>query len=167
MIKWSKNTAKRLIRKVTHAEGTPEEIGTAVGFGIFVAFFPIFGTHTALCFGIGWLCRLNPAVILAGSFVNNPFTIVPIFLSGFYVGLLITGTAIPESFSWGIDINTLMELGKVFIIPFIIGNIVLGILAGVIGYFLAVRAVVRYRTHKAARSVEADGNSKREGELGG
>jgi len=158
MLKLSKETIKKLIRKITHAEGTPHKIALAVSIGVFIAWFPIFGTHTALVFFLSWLLRLNPAVMLASTFVNNPFTIIPLYLSGFYVGLLFTGTAIPSSLSFDMTTDTMMELAKVFVLPFIVGNLIVGIVVAVPAYFLALRGVKSYRARKATQAITANSN---------
>jgi len=154
MIKWSRKTVKKLIKTITHAEGSPRKIARAVGFGMFVGWFPIFGTHTMLAVSGAWLLRVNPALVLAASWINNPFTIVPIFMSGFYVGLAVTGSHV--HLNWHANAETLIALARTFIIPFIVGNLILGTVAAVTGYFITYRAVLRYRATRSASMTALD-----------
>ena len=148
MIKWSQKTIKNLVGMILHATGDPRDTALAVAFGIFIAWFPIIGTHTAMAIGGALLLRLNPALVLAGSLVNNPFTAVFVYLSGFYVGFVITGTSM-EGLTFNADLDTVLGLGKAFIIPFLVGNLLLGILGATVSYFVTLRAVKRYRAGKA------------------
>ncbi len=165
MIKWSRKTVRKLVRTVTHAEGSPSTIARAVGFGMFVGWFPIFGTHTVLAISGSWLLRVNPALVMAASWINNPFTIVPIFMSGFYVGLAVTGAHV--HLDWHSDAATLVTMAKTFIIPFIVGNLILGTAAAVIGYFLTYRAVLRYRASRSASVPALDDETLQEDNTAG
>ncbi|MDH5542189.1 MAG: DUF2062 domain-containing protein [Nitrospinota bacterium] len=149
-MKWSFDTVKNLVKKVIHSDGEPGRIASAVAVGVFIAWFPIVGTHTVMAIGAAWIFRLSTALVFVGNFLNNPFTMIPMFLSGFWVGLAVTGTE-DVSIDWTMNMETLIEIGKVFFIPFCIGNILLGIVGGVITYFLILHAVRKYRALHAAQ----------------
>jgi len=152
-MKWSIDTVKNLLKKVVHADGEPGRIASAVAVGVFIAWFPIVGTHTVMVIGMAWLFRLSTALVFVGAFVNNPFTMFPIFLSGFWLGLVVTGTE-NVSVSWNMSFETLIEVGRVFFIPFCVGNLILGTLGAVVTYFLILHSVRKYRAMHAAQSIE-------------
>lgn len=55
--------------------------------GIYIAFCPFVGFHTALVFLFAWLFALNFAVMLSVSMlVNNPWTMVPVYGAGHLFG---------------------------------------------------------------------------------
>jgi len=70
---------RKLIKTVLHMKGEPKDIALAFSLGVFVAFFPIFGTHTVMALGGAWFLGLSPTVTLAGTFINNPWTIAPLY----------------------------------------------------------------------------------------
>lgn len=55
--------------------------------GIYIAFCPFVGFHTALVFLFGWLFALYTPIILAVSmFINNPWTMIPVYYAGHVFG---------------------------------------------------------------------------------
>ena len=152
---------KKLIKTVLHMKGEPKEIALAFSLGVFVAFFPIFGTHTIMALGGAWLLGLSPTVTLAGTFINNPWTIAPLYGSSLYVGMALTGRSMAGlEINWG-DLNSevIWELAKTLLLPFSIGCILLGVIAAVISYFSALKAVVSYRNRPQTSPHEPEGGS--------
>ena len=145
---WSRETFKKFVRKILHAEGDPKEIGLAIGVGVFIAFFPIFGTHTVLVFFLAWLFRLSAALVLIGAFTNNPITMLPMYLLGLWVGFIIMGMPHIE-IDWHMDLDTMYAFAKLYFLPFCVGNLVLGVVGGIFAYFLSVSGVKRYRERLA------------------
>ena len=152
---------KKLIKTVLHMKGEPKEIALAFSLGVFVAFFPIFGTHTIMALGGAWLLGLSPTVTLAATFINNPWTIAPLYGSSLYVGMAVMGKSMEGlEINWG-DLNSevIWELAKTLFLPFSVGCIMLGVIGAVISYFLALRAVVSYRNRKQTSPHEPMGGS--------
>lgn len=79
------------IRKLLAMEDTPERIALAFALGVFLAFSPLLGLHTILGLSIAFLFGLNRVAILIGLFINNPWTLVPIYAAATYVGGLLVG----------------------------------------------------------------------------
>lgn len=134
-----------------HAGGSPRQIAFAFALGVFIAFFPILGTHTALAFGLAWVFRVNPMIAFGGSFVNNPWTIAPIFFGSYYLGTFITGAEKKEinvQFS-NLNWHAIIELVKVLGIPYVVGGLVLGAAASLTTYFIMLRMVTIYRARAA------------------
>jgi uncharacterized protein (DUF2062 family) len=135
-----------------HAGGSPEKIAFAFALGVFIGFFPILGTHTALAFGMAWVFRVNPMVTFGGSFVNNPWTIAPIFFGSYYLGIFLVGgdrKEINVQFS-KLNWHTIMELIRVMGVPYVVGGLVSGVVASVVTYFIMLRMVKIYRSRQAA-----------------
>lgn len=163
-MKWSRETAGKFVRKVLHAEGNPREIGLAMGVGVFIAFFPIFGTHTILVFALAWLFRVSTALVLVGAFLNNPFTMLPMYLLGLWLGLFVMGVG-DVHIAWHMDLDTMYALAKVYIIPFCVGNLILGVGGGVIAHFLTVFGVKHYRRKHAIEKKLEEEQIKEEARL--
>ncbi len=55
--------------------------------GIYIAFSPFVGFHTAIVFLFSWLFALNFSVVLAVSMmINNPWTMVPVYGLSYLLG---------------------------------------------------------------------------------
>ena len=123
-------------------DDTPHRLALAFGIGVFIAFFPIVGIHTAMALGIALVFRLNRVAILAGAFVNNPWTIAPLFMAGTVLGcgLLGVSTAELEGIDWGLHgwafYASLLEHLRPFLLPYLLGNSLLGVGGGSVSYFL-------------------------------
>ncbi|MDH5496837.1 MAG: DUF2062 domain-containing protein, partial [Nitrospira sp.] len=67
---------RALLRQVLHLQESPQRTALAFALGIFIAFSPAYGLHTAMVALCTWLFGLNFLALLAGAFVNNPWTII-------------------------------------------------------------------------------------------
>ncbi|MFQ5432377.1 MAG: DUF2062 domain-containing protein [Nitrospinota bacterium] len=152
---------KGLVKTVLHMKGEPKKIALAFSIGIFVAFFPIYGTHTIMALGGAWLFGVSPAVTLAGTLINNPWTIAPLYGSSLYVGMAITGQTMEDlSINWSDQkIDTMLELAKTLLLPFSVGCILLGIISAAVSYIIALKVVVSYRKSRHVSPQESRGGS--------
>ena len=80
------------IRSVFQLKDSPHKLASAFALGIFIAFTPTIGLHTVSCLFLAWLFRLSKLVVLTAAFVNNPWTIVPLYGFCLWFGIKITGT---------------------------------------------------------------------------
>ena len=141
---------KRALVELLHLEDTPHRIGLAFGLGIWIAFSPLLGLHTLMALGIAFAFRLSRAAILIGCYVNNPWTLAPLYLAGTVVGCALLGVSTEglATVDWdrhGLDFyaNLLAHL-RPYLWPFVIGNTILGVLFGTLSYF-ALRTVLTRR----------------------
>jgi uncharacterized protein (DUF2062 family) len=147
---------RRLAQILLHVEDTPTRVALAFGLGVFIAFFPIFGVHTAMAIGLAFAFRLNRAAILAGTFTNNPWTIAPMYTTGTLLGCSLLGVS-PASLGevdWHLHGRAFYEsliagLGPL-VMPYVVGNVVLGLVAGALAF--AVLRVVIPRTRARSQS---------------
>lgn len=147
---------KEKIKSVLRMNGKPEDIALAVATGVFVAFFPILGTHTVLALGLSWFFGVSPVITLAATFVNNPWTFALIHGSGLYAGMLLMGRSIAEvNIDWSnLNPGMLMELVKLLFVPFMVGSLLLGLAGAVAGYVFMLKAVRIYRKRAKIESGE-------------
>lgn len=141
------------IRSVLRINDTPHRVALAFAIGVFLAFFPVIGVHTIMALTAAWVGRLSAPVILAGTFVNNPWTIAPIYGGSFWFGLFLTGRAFPSvRIDWAdMSISALWEALKPVVWPFCVGTIVAGIIASIIAYWIVRPIVQAYQTSRASR----------------
>jgi len=81
--RWSVAQYTALIQK----EHSPKRLAISSCVGIYIAFSPFIGFHTAMVFLFAWAFALNFAVLLAVSCaINNPWTMVPIYAIDYMFG---------------------------------------------------------------------------------
>ena len=145
---------RQAFRLLLYVEDTPHRVALAFAIGVFIAFFPIIGIHTALALAIAFLFRLNRVAILSGSFINNPWTLAPLFMAGTLVGCVLLGVS--SSALGGVDwrqhglafYEALVETLRPLLLPFLVGNLALGVAGGVVSYFL-LRLILEKRRQPA------------------
>jgi uncharacterized protein len=135
-------------------EDTPHRVALSFGIGVFLAWFPIYGSHTVLALIFTHVCRVSRAPALLGIWVNNPWTIVPMYMAGTIVGCVMLGISPAElwSIDWAAAVHSFhgtFDVLRPYLWPFLIGNVVLGAIGGAISYFL-LRAFLSRRRRSAA-----------------
>ncbi len=131
---------RALFRALLQLEDTPNRVALAFGIGVFIAFFPILGIHTALALLVAVLFRLSKVAILAGAWTSNPWTVGPMFITGTLVGCVLLG--VPPDGLHGVDwslrgrafYEALFETLRPLVLPFLLGNLVVGLVSGALAY---------------------------------
>lgn len=140
------------LRLLLHTDDTPPRTALAFSLGVFIAWTPVFGFHTLIGLGLGFLLGLNRVAILAGTLINNPWTFVPIYSGSIYVGARLLGTEAPPPrleglSSWGHVEDYLAQLGP-WILPLMTGTLILGSLCAILSFPIILYGV---RWHRALR----------------
>jgi len=138
-------------KKLLALEDTPERIAKAFALGVFLAFSPLIGLHIVLGFGLAFFCGLNRFAMLLGLFINNPWTLVPIYAAGTYLGGLLIGfpqmPALP-SFElrslWSVDFWGQLAGQWHILKPMIVGSFILSIFLSSFSYIAAL-VLIRQR----------------------
>lgn len=108
---------------------TPDEIAAGVAIGIFIGFIPLIGVHTLMAFALAYFLRLNTFLVLLGTQISNPVSFpFQIFLSAEIGSLLLNGKHLDIKFSK--DVSYLEH----YILPIIVGSLVLGIIVSLFSY---------------------------------
>jgi uncharacterized protein (DUF2062 family) len=134
-------------RGILQVRETPHQIAVAFALGVFVGISPLIGFHTIGAFFLAWFLGLNRLITVAGVYVTNPWTIVPIYSFSLWVGAKIVGLQqILPVLDWkNVTFMYLLKELAHLILPFVIGSTVVGISVGLISYFVIHTAVIRYR----------------------
>jgi uncharacterized protein len=118
---------------------TPHEISLGVAVGIFVAFIPLFGSHTITAIAIASLLRVNTLIVLLSTQISNPLTFpFQLFISAEVGSLILNGEFLEITMSR--DISFLQH----YILPIVMGSLVLGICFSVLS-FLLVKGLLKKR----------------------
>jgi uncharacterized protein (DUF2062 family) len=146
---------RRLVQAFLHLDDTPQRIAAAFGVGVYVAFHPLFGLHTLIALGIAFAFRLSRAAVLVGIYVNNPWTMAPMYLAGTTLGCWILGVPMDglSDIEWDWNdrafYRILLLSLKPYLWPYVLGNTILGILCGSVAY-LGMRWILERRARRAA-----------------
>ena len=143
---WLRRTGQILL----HVEGSPSRVATAFALGVFIAFSPLLGVHTGLAIATALAFRLNKVAIVAGAWTNNPWTLAPMYTAGTLLGCFVLGVS-PASLGaidWSLHgrafYASLVEGFRPLLMPFVVGNLVLGAWAAALT-FLVLRSILARR----------------------
>jgi uncharacterized protein len=110
---------------------TPHEVSLGVAIGIFVAFIPLFGSHTITAIALASLLRVNTLIVLLGTQISNPLTFpLQLFISAEVGSLILNGSFLEIKLTK--DVTYLYQ----FILPILTGSLVLGISSSVLSFLL-------------------------------
>ncbi len=146
------------IRKRLHRlPDSPHRIALGFACGAVASFTPFFGVHIVLAAALAWLVRGNILAAAFGTIVGNPLTFP--FIAAFSLNtgwrILDTGTRATDS---DFSVGWLLENIEQIFLPYLVGGILPGLLAGVICYWFIgpiVEAYQRRRRRRLARRAEA------------
>lgn len=156
-MKFSLDSIKQKIAELAGIKDSTHAIAGGVGLGLFLGVFP--GTGALAALAMAWLLRVNKAAALAGALLVNTWINFVAFPLALIFGSFITGTDpgflteawvnLFKAFSFEklLDVavlKTLLALGG--------GFVVIGMVLGLAGYWLAHAVITRHRKHVAANS---------------
>ncbi len=124
---------------------SPQKIALSFGVGIFLGMSPFLGIHTILGIAAAWIFRLNKFVTIAGVYITNPWTIVPIYTFATWFGAQLLGMQqIIPNINWD-EVNPYQFFYEMqsLLPPFLIGTTVLALISGLAGYAVTYWMVLR------------------------
>ena len=91
--------------------------------------------------------RLRKLVVFTAAFLNNPWTMVPLYGFCLWFGIKITGSMIEApDIAWkSLTFTSAYDILRPYLWPFVAGTVVVGAAAAVLSYFFIYWAVVRHR----------------------
>lgn len=159
---------KHRLRRLPDA---PHRIARGIFAGIFISFTPLFGFHFAGAAFIAWVMRGNIIASLMATFVGNPITFPFIAAFGVEFGNYLLGQpramSPVEIFSafgqasaefwrnisslFNEDVAHWDRLHRFFFrvyLPYLVGGIAPGIIAGVAGYYASLPVIIAYQNRR-------------------
>ena len=149
---------RRALEALFKVHDTPHRTALAFGIGLWLAFSPLLGLHTVLALAIAFTFRLSRVAMLLGVYDNNPWTLAPMYLAGTSLGCVLLG--VPAEHLGEIDWEGsgrefylgLVETFRPYLWPYVVGNTVLGVVCGALGYWFMRRLLeARLVAHGGAR----------------
>jgi uncharacterized protein (DUF2062 family) len=138
--------------------------------GIYIAFSPFVGLHTAMVFLFSWLFALNFAVILLVSMgINNPWTMMPVYGAGHFFGDRVLTWIGVNHYAWNPSwiesanqwIKGYIGLGGISFWAFMIGGNILGVGLSILCYPMIKRMLSAFKAQGKKRVKQTVVCSKR------
>src|SRR5436309_14820591 len=135
MRQFAKQKLKHWLRVLLHTKDSPERTSLAFALGVFIAFLPpVPWFHTIFALILAFVFRLNRLAVLAGTYVNTPFTLAPLIVLETSVGVaLVGGGDVPDltlrQFRTAQGWKDAIEDLTPFLEPQLDGSVLLGLVA--------------------------------------
>jgi uncharacterized protein len=146
-----------LVYRVLSINDSPHRIALSVAIGIFITWTPTIGLQMILTVALCFLLRANKLVGVPFVWISNPLTIVPIYAPNYFVGCWILSQPVTGAWKslitastastdgWLDRIATSFDAMKPIFLELWVGSIAVGLVLGIITYFVVYRMIVIYR----------------------
>lgn len=138
--------------RLKRLRGKPKKIAMGLAVGVFAGCFPFFGIQTLLGIILATIFRGSKVAAIAGTWVSNPITYLPIYIFNYKVGKFLLG--VKDSLVLPLDKESLAsfenfkELGSSFVLVLLTGCLVVGLIAACITYFYGLSILERWRNRR-------------------
>ncbi len=158
---WTVRGAARRITAVLHLDDEPRKIALGLAVGVFIGCTPFYGLHTVLALAVAFVVRVNKVATVTGAWINLPWFAPFVYAFSLKVGeFILSGGRGLESLH-GQRLRDLVALIRPYLSlehfregflasfqllfvaskPLLVGTTVVGVVAAVITYFVAMGAV--------------------------
>jgi len=161
--------------RVNRLPDPPHRIARGIFAGIFISFTPFFGLHLGAAAALAWLFGGNIIASLIGTLVGNPLTFPFIALISLKLGHVILGHelgrhhigGVADAFmAAGADLHHnviaiftggrtewagLAQFFEDVWLPYLVGGLIPGIIAGLVGYYVTLPLVTAYQNRRRHR----------------
>ena len=125
MFGWRKIRGK--IQEAIAAESDERSLAAGFAVGVFFSFTPLVTLHMVLALLVAFVFRFNKMTTIAGTWVNNPYTMPFVFYGCFRLGEWILGIRVtPPSFE-GYTLETVMKAAIPYAAPLFLGTTIVGL----------------------------------------
>jgi uncharacterized protein (DUF2062 family) len=146
----SLDQVRTALKQLLHLKESPHRTALAFAVGTFIAFSPTYGFHTLSVLFCAWAFRLNAVALIAGSLINNPWTVVPILGATLWTGVQLTGLSHVPSANWtDLSMMDFYEQIKPYALPFFLGGFLLSAIGAAVSYPIAYAAITAHRGRRA------------------
>ncbi|MHB8542484.1 MAG: DUF2062 domain-containing protein [Leptospirales bacterium] len=82
---------KKRLSELVMNDPDPKKVAMAIALGFCAAFLPPFGFHTILVMMIGYVLGISVPLAVLGTWINNPWTFIPLFLPAYVLEIKLGG----------------------------------------------------------------------------
>ena len=157
--------------QIRRLKGDPVYLAKGFAFGVFMGVLPLVPIQTILIIPLTMTLRISTlAAVIAGTMISNPLTFMP----QYYITWKLGNAVLPGRISWehleevlltisneGLvnGLATFSHLGVKTITVLLTGGVLLGLPAGIISYFFALKFFRTLRVHRL-RKQKLNNNKK-------
>jgi uncharacterized protein (DUF2062 family) len=145
---WYLRPFRRVLAHPGYFAVNRRSVSGALAIGAFISMLPVPG-HTPIAVIIALIAGVNLGVAALGAWINNPFTLLPVFYLEYRFGAWLLGLPAqswPEDVTWKWLQSQLVVIWK----PLFLGAAILSTLTGVVVY-LATSALWRWSSLRRLR----------------
>ncbi|MBD3420719.1 MAG: DUF2062 domain-containing protein [Chitinivibrionales bacterium] len=138
---------KFLIKHELRSNTTPRKAALSLALGVFMAIFPIHGFQVVTLMALTFLFNLNRPLAFIGVSVSSPPFLPFLVIFGVGIGQLVLRRTL--------DFDRQGEITELILrygIEFIVGSIILAIVAGVATYFLSIPTIRQLKRMRLTRN---------------
>lgn len=153
---WPRQSWKRSLKyfgkRVLRLSASPHAIAAGFACGVLVSWTPLFGFHFLMAMAVAMIVGGNVLAALFGTVVGNPLTFPLMWWSSYSVGhwILGHGGRPPPPLHHDLFHAPWSEIMRV-LHPMLVGALPLGVVSGVIAYFVVRAAVRAYQSARRDR----------------
>jgi uncharacterized protein (DUF2062 family) len=171
-----KRSVLYVVHRLRRLPDPPHRVARGVFSGILVSFTPLFGVHLVVGAALAWAIRGNVLAALLATFVGNPLTFPLIAAMAIEIGyrmldidggMSVRHVLAAFSGAW-LDLwdnlralftaaptnwNRLHDFFRSVFLPYLVGGLGPGIVAGLTGYWLTLPIVTAYHQRRERRRI--------------
>jgi uncharacterized protein len=151
----AKPTAKRKLRyfylRFIRLKATPEHLARGFAIGVFWGMFPLPGVQMLTAIVTAAFLRGSKVAAIAGTWLGNPLTTLPLTALNFHVGQTLLGrnwTELPQGIH---TLDGFLEIGGAAIGAYLLGCLTTGIGVGLISYVVGIPLVTFVQNRASER----------------
>lgn len=180
---WGRS-ASYVMHRLRRLPDRPERIAKGIAAGVWVSCTPLFGLHFVFAALAAWVMRGNILASLMATFFGNPFTFPLIVVSSLELGSWLLGKERAASVAqamyafgaiWSEMARNFRALftsdpiiwdkigyfGADIFLPYFLGGNIIGVICGVIAYFLSLPIIRAYHRRKQRKLQERFAKARR------
>ena len=147
---WLRFYQRRFYLSFRNLKGKPLTLARGLALGVFAGCFPFFGLQSIIGVVLASIFRGSKVAAIAGTWISNPLTYIPIYVFNFKVGKLLLGVETISSKEISLEsISGFMELGSSFALVLLTGCCVVGLILSIISYFVSLSVFERFQRKKS------------------
>jgi len=147
---------KRLIHywylRLIRIQATSHHIALGLAVGVFAGLLPIVPFQIAVAVTLALIVRGNKIAAVLGTWVINPFNLVPFYVMCYYIGKTVVPFAIQPFDCTRLEITCMFELGWELCTAMIVGGLVVAVPGAIIAYIAAYKGITLYRKRKTTQT---------------
>lgn len=169
---WAR-AAQYVKHRVRRLPDSPLRISRGILVGVFTTFTPFYGFHFFIAAGLAKVFRGNILAALMSTFFGNPLTYLPIGVISLKTGHFLLGTEFEEDMNIGrrfggawrdlkdnfaamftddrADWHRLHGFYDEVFLPYLVGGMIPGVVAGIICYYLSLPLITAYQNRRKGR----------------